>query len=1407
MADERIGVLIELEGKDAAIRGIKELKSAIEQTRKDKLRLEIDEVRIKEQLREVKARLDELRRKEKIQIEADAAPLKAVREELARLAAEKKALSTQQKLLSIDAREIRDAKELLQQYNNQMREASGLKNWARLMGDKESVKQYAEAYRVAKDEYDKLKNYIEKNQIRINIEKDRLTTDIQAIDQQIQNLKRTEQELMRRGDSDALKGIREDIEKAEEEAKRLKGELDSINTSKNIDSIAIRELSNALSEAERNAVSLKEVLAGIGSGFSTAGGILNSIAGVFDSDLFSMVKKVLTYQGTRLLEEGWKNAAQRFDILSTYSDYMGVMGVSGATAQASLDKVNANIQGLPIGLDEAAFQIRKYNMYLDDAERATNLAIGLDKAMIAGGASEQMRNYAKFEIDRLLAVGTLATARQWNSLLQGLGVSTKILQKEMGYASLTTSQFVEELTDGTITTDEFLAGLESLSNSDALEEMLDIYRTTLESGLSNLKFAATRGFANLIQGIDDTLRESTGKGISDYMYQIRDEMNAVFKSVDTYIRNNPDMLTDVIDMFKNVYEHAKGVDWAGIATSTLRSFGNFLDMVVGIFEHIPPGLLRSFVTFGMVWAGPLGRALSNIGAFFRLLSRIPGLGRLPFLRLGRSGSMVGTAGLKSIGLSLLEVAGFIGIVAEAFGTMKLAVSALNDIDSLDLSADFTDNLQTVINTVGIVSTITLGLTAAFGAVGTTGVGAAAVAIGELLTAGIFADVGLLLNDIKTAVSALSEISEMDTTNLPHNIGEIVGSISGAMKVFSGETVQNTLADRIITGNIAAIAEHIGKMKKGLEDVKAIEGIKIDFEKVTPSIEGMIGMLHTIATDTFPNGLPDAWKETGDYALIFSNLDEILTHVTGFATKMGELRRDLEDPELGMWIDQETFARLNPNSPWNDTVVRMKALFKGMQDIGDEMNLAFDKVNPERNAKKAKNLNTMFADLYKAFENFGKFASPTSDVNQVTVELASKKLEGMLPHVQPVIQALENISYMTKGWKDRRGSRQSTDLSPLAEKAQAIQQAMYSLTLMMGQLAVAGSNLDAVDSGKIVERIQSTMQKVRSLFVMEIPDDAEDIKKKCEALQGAVESVADIIDTMQAHKEAIEAAENDDTATKVGGIISQLVGSFSTEEFVAIQEQISQMTEWLESLATSSSTLASIDFGPFIESIEDVSKKVDEVKAKVELLSDAFVTLSDSADHAKSAIDRVADTAVARQGDFSGLEGAIRRVREVLSGAAAQADALTQAIDNIPKYTDIVVNVHMGGAVGAVGTGISAGINAIRSRYQADGGVIYAANGFQKRGTDVVPAMLTPGEFVVRKAAVDTFGSRLMRQINSLNIEGAMREMFSYTGLPIGVNSVVDNSRSYDSHNSVTQNVYSNNPNYSKKRAYKGLCMA
>ena len=59
--------------------------------------------------------------------------------------------------------------------------------------------------------------------------------------------------------------------------------------------------------------------------------------------------------------------------------------------------------------------------------------------------------------------------------------------------------------------------------------------------------------------------------------------------------------------------------------------------------------------------------------------------------------------------------------------------------------------------------------------------------------------------------------------------------------------------------------------------------------------------------------------------------------------------------------------------------------------------------------------------------------------------------------------------------------------------------------------------------------------------------------------------------------------------------------------------------------------------------------------------------------------------------------------------------------------------------------------------RAKGGVVYAAAGgsiFKPKGTDTVPAMLTPGEFVIRKDAVNAVGADTLERINSMGGGGA-----------------------------------------------------
>jgi hypothetical protein len=81
-----------------------------------------------------------------------------------------------------------------------------------------------------------------------------------------------------------------------------------------------------------------------------------------------------------------------------------------------------------------------------------------------------------------------------------------------------------------------------------------------------------------------------------------------------------------------------------------------------------------------------------------------------------------------------------------------------------------------------------------------------------------------------------------------------------------------------------------------------------------------------------------------------------------------------------------------------------------------------------------------------------------------------------------------------------------------------------------------------------------------------------------------------------------------------------------------------------------------------------------------------------------------------------------------------ADNLKQRMEGLPTGTrtftyDIVVN----------------NADSIPPHLRAAGGPIYGVG--RTKGSDTVPAMLTPGEFVIRKSAVNKFGADVFSQLN------------------------------------------------------------
>lgn len=102
----------------------------------------------------------------------------------------------------------------------------------------------------------------------------------------------------------------------------------------------------------------------------------------------------------------------------------------------------------------------------------------------------------------------------------------------------------------------------------------------------------------------------------------------------------------------------------------------------------------------------------------------------------------------------------------------------------------------------------------------------------------------------------------------------------------------------------------------------------------------------------------------------------------------------------------------------------------------------------------------------------------------------------------------------------------------------------------------------------------------------------------------------------------------------------------------------------------------------------------------------------------------------------------------------------------------------------------------QGQYSASGGFMYP------KGTDTIPAMLTPGEYVQRRAAVEHFGRMFMDRINALDLRGALRSLYGSYANPYATGGFVrSDNRSYrDNHAVVNQVFNSGNASTGFRRA-------
>lgn len=287
-------------------------------------------------------------------------------------------------------------------------------------------------------------------------------------------------------------------------------------------------------------------------------------------------------KGFSMIAGSMDSAISRVDTLNNFSKVMGNLGINSKDADASIKKLSEKLTGLPTSLDSAAASVQRFTSKNGDINKSTDLFLAMNNAILAGGAPAEQQASAIEQLSQAYAKGK-PDMMEWRSLQSVMPAQLKQIATEMGYAGGNADKLGEDLRSGKVSMEEFMGVVSKMNkeggkNFKSFEEQARNATGGIQTAITNMKTAITRGVGNAIGELDKSLQ------------------NAGFDSIATYISK-----------FGGVFE--KGI--------------------TGVAQYIGPILTKvlsgemSFMEAGNQIGGKVGELLSKLAT--ELTKRLPGI--------------------------------------------------------------------------------------------------------------------------------------------------------------------------------------------------------------------------------------------------------------------------------------------------------------------------------------------------------------------------------------------------------------------------------------------------------------------------------------------------------------------------------------------------------------------------------------------------------------------------------------------------------------------------------------------------------------------------------------------------------------------------------------------------------------
>ncbi|WP_137744834.1 tape measure protein [Robertmurraya siralis] len=361
-----------------------------------------------------------------------------------------------------------------------------------------------------------------------------------------------------RGADNALEDLGESGATAGQSLRGAEGSLDNLadssadassnlrDTTDNLSDMA-GQAQNAGNETGRASIGIKEL--------ATSLGLVAIGAAVFNE-----------------LKNSMDAAITRFDTLNKFPKVLQALGVSAEDSERAMSRLSEGIDGLPTTLNEIAGSAQRMYTSFNDMDKATDSAIALNNALLGSGSSAADAARGSEQYIKALQTGKMEMD-SWNTLQETMDIGLIKIAEGFGFAGKTAKQdLYNALKDGVITMEEFNDKLIEVGTGTGIMAKLAKENSLgIATSIGNLKNAAARGIANIIDSFNQLTIAVTGKDIAQNIDSLKAVVNQSFKVIQSVIEG---------------------------ATPFVVAFGSAVGAVIPVVQALTPAIIGLVAAYG-----------------------------------------------------------------------------------------------------------------------------------------------------------------------------------------------------------------------------------------------------------------------------------------------------------------------------------------------------------------------------------------------------------------------------------------------------------------------------------------------------------------------------------------------------------------------------------------------------------------------------------------------------------------------------------------------------------------------------------------------------------------------------------------------------------------------------------------